>query len=57
MELGVIATGERAECLKKKGCVINEITYHPHVWTPEEAHDVDLFGCFSEIWCVARRIR
>ena len=42
MELGVIATGERAECLKKKGCVINEITYHPHVWTPEEAHDVDL---------------
>ena len=42
VELGVIATGERAERLKKKGCVINEITYHPYVWTPEEAHDVDL---------------
>ena len=42
IELGVIASGARAERLKEKGCVINEATYHPHVWTPEEAHDVDL---------------
>ncbi len=42
IELGVIATGERAERLKEKGCKINGVTYHPHVWTPEEAHDVDL---------------
>ena len=42
MELGVIASGTRAERLKEKGCKINEVIYHPHVWTPEEAHDVDL---------------
>lgn len=42
IELGVIATGERAARLKEKGCKINGGTYHPHVWTPEEAHDVDL---------------
>ena len=42
IELGVIASGARAERLKEKGCMINEVTYHPHVWTPEEAHDVDL---------------
>ena len=42
IELGVIATGERAERLKEKGCKINGVTYHPHVWMPEEAHDVDL---------------
>lgn len=41
VELGVVATGERAERLKK-GCVINHETYHPQVWTPEEAHDADL---------------
>lgn len=42
IELGVIASGARAERLKEKGCKINGVTYHPHVWTPEEAHDVDL---------------
>ena len=38
---GVIAEGERAERLKK-GCTINHVTYHPQVWTPKEAHGVDL---------------
>ena len=42
VELGVIAEGERAERLKKNGCAINGKTYHPEVWTPDEAHDVDL---------------
>lgn len=41
VELGVVAEGERAERLKK-GCVINHETYHPQVWTPQEAHDADL---------------
>lgn len=38
----MIAEGERAERLKKNGCAINGKTYHPEVWTPDEAHDVDL---------------
>lgn len=41
IKFGVIAEGERAERLKK-GCKINDVTYHPEVWTPEEAHGVDL---------------
>ena len=41
IKLGVIAEGERAERLKK-GCKINDVTYHPEVWTPQEAHGVDL---------------
>ena len=41
VKLGVVAEGERAERLKK-GCVINHETYHPQVWTPQEAHDADL---------------
>ena len=49
IRLGVIAEGERAERLKKNGCAINGKTYHPEVWTPDEAHDVDLMviGCFE----------
>lgn len=42
IKLGVVADGERAELLKQKGCIINNITYHPQVWTPQEAHGVDL---------------
>ena len=42
IRLGVIAEGERATRLKKDGCVINDTVYHPEVWTPQEAHDVDL---------------
>lgn len=41
LRLGVIAEGARAERMKQ-GCLINDVTYHPEVWTPEEAHDVDL---------------
>ena len=41
IKLGVIAEGERAGRLKK-GCRINDITYHPDVWTPQEAHGIDL---------------
>ena len=41
IKLGVIAEGERAGRLKK-GCKINDVTYHPEVWTPQEAHGVDL---------------
>lgn len=41
IKLGVIAEGERAGRLKK-GCRINDVTYHPDVWTPQEAHGVDL---------------
>ena len=42
IELGVVAEGERAKRLKEKGCTINHTVYHPHVWTPQEAHGVDL---------------
>ncbi len=41
IRLGVIAEGERAERLRK-GCRINDATYHPEVWSPEEAYDTEL---------------
>ena len=41
IRLGVIAEGERAERMKK-GCVINGVTYHPEVWTSQEARGTDL---------------
>lgn len=40
--LGVIASGERNERLKKRGDTINGTQYTPEVWTPEEAKNVDL---------------
>lgn len=42
IRLGVIADGERAERLKRDGCLINDELYRPEVWSPEEAHGVDL---------------
>lgn len=42
IQLSVIAKDERNERLKKNGCLINNIIYHPEVLTPEEAHGVDL---------------
>lgn len=42
VRLGVIAEGERAERLKENGCSINGVTYHPEIWTPDEAQGVDL---------------
>ncbi len=41
VKLGVIAQGERARRLEK-GCKINNVVYHPEVWSPQEAHNVDL---------------
>lgn len=42
VRLGVIAEGERADRLRKNGCANNGRIYHPEVWSPEEAHNVDL---------------
>ena len=39
--LGVVATRERAQRLGQ-GCKINNKIYHPQVWSPKEAHNVDL---------------
>ena len=41
IRLGVVAEGERADRLKN-GCIINGVTYHPEVWTPQEAQGADL---------------
>ncbi len=41
IRLGVVAEGERAKRLKH-GCRINDVTYHPEVWSPQEAHGADL---------------
>lgn len=42
IQLSVIAKDERNERLKKNGCLINDVIYHPEVLTPKEAHGVDL---------------
>lgn len=42
VRLGVVAEGERAERLKQNGCAVNGTVYRPEVWTPQEAHSVDL---------------
>ena len=42
VELGVIAQGDRADRIKKNGCLINGKVYHPKVWTPGEAKKADL---------------
>ena len=42
IRLGVIAQGERYERLQREGCAINGTVYRPQVWTPEQAHGVDL---------------
>ena len=41
VSLGVVATGDRAKRLGQ-GCKINNAIYHPQVWSPKEAHNVDL---------------
>ncbi len=41
IRLGVVAEGERAQRLKK-GCLINDVIYHPEVWAPHEAKGIDL---------------
>ena len=47
--LGVVADGERNERLKTQGLMINGTKYTPQVWTPEEAHNVDLFDRIFKI--------
>ena len=42
LQLGVMAEGSRAERLRQNGCTINGQVYHPQVWTPQQAHGVDL---------------
>ena len=42
LQLGVVAEGSRAERLRQNGCTINGQVYHPPVWTPQQAHGVDL---------------
>ena len=37
-----MAEGSRAERLRQNGCTINGQVYHPQVWTPQQAHGVDL---------------
>ena len=61
IRLGVVAEGERAEKLKK-GCLINDITYYPEVWTPEEAEGADLlvvsvkYGALTEALEIIRTV-
>lgn len=42
LQLGVVAEGSCAERLRQNGCTINGQVYHPQVWTPQQAHGVDL---------------
>ncbi len=42
ISLGVVAENDRIKRLKDKGITINGTVYHPEVWTPEEAYNVDL---------------
>ena len=42
IRLGVIAEGERNARLKRAGCTINGVTYHPEVWTYQETDNIDL---------------
>ena len=42
ISLGVVAENDRNKRLKDKGITINGTVYHPEVWTPEEAYNVDL---------------
>ena len=42
LQLGVVAEGSRAERLRQNGCTVNGQVYHPQVWTPQQAHGIDL---------------
>ena len=42
IKFGIIAAGSRAARLRDEGCTINNVTYHPPVWSPQEAKGVDL---------------
>ena len=42
IRFGIIAEGSRAERLRDEDCTINNVTYHPQVWNPQEAKGADL---------------
>ena len=42
IRFGIIAEGSRAARLRDEGCTINNVTYHPQVWSPQESKGVDL---------------
>ena len=42
IKFGIIAEGSRAARLSDEGCTINNVTYHPQVWSPQEAKGIDL---------------
>lgn len=42
IKFGIIAAGSRAARLRDEGCIINNVTYHPPVCSPQEAKGVDL---------------
>ena len=42
IRFGVVAEGDRAARLQQHGCTINDMVYHPAVWSAQEAHDADL---------------
>ena len=42
IRFGIIAEGSRAARLRDEGCSINNVTYHPQVWSSQEAKGVDL---------------
>lgn len=42
IKFGIITAGSRAARLRDEGCTINNVTYHPPVWSPQEAKGVDL---------------
>lgn len=58
----MIAERERAERLTRNGCIINQETYHPEVWTPEAAKGVDLiivalkYGALRELLTVCEEV-
>ncbi len=55
IQLGVVAEGERAKRLKQEGIKINDQIYHLNVWSPTQAHGVDLlivclkYGALSSV--------
>lgn len=42
VDLGVVASGDRAKKLKQNGLIINGTAYYPKVWEPSEAKGADL---------------
>ena len=56
IRLGVVADGERAGRLKR-GCRINDVTYYPEVWTPQDAQGADLLIVALKYGALPARLR